>query len=97
MRIHDWQESAGPNGTALEPSSEDGGLRGAGMQPFRQFQQCRSIMARCSGEHYRKARREEGRPQRGPSVWVGLVLGAQIRKTFFQIPIQLCGKVAVRA
>jgi hypothetical protein len=67
------------------------------MQPFRQLQQCGSIVVRCSGKHYRKARHEEGRAQFGPSVWVGLVLGAQIRKTFFQAPIHLCRKVAVRA
>ena len=67
------------------------------MQPFRQLQQCRSIVTRCSGEHHRKACHEEGRPQCRPLVWVGLVLGAQIRKALFQVPIGLCRKVAVRA
>ena len=67
------------------------------MQPFRQLQQCGSIAARRSGKHDRKARHEEGRAQCGPSVWVGLVLGAQIRKALFQVAIHLCRKVAVRA
>jgi hypothetical protein len=67
------------------------------MQPFRQLQQCGSIVARCSGKHYRKARHEEGRAQFGPSIRIGLALGAKIRKALFQVPIHLCRKVAVRA
>ena len=67
------------------------------MQPFRQLQQCGSIVARCSGKHDRKARHEEGRAQFSPSVWVGLVQGAQIRKALFQVSIYLGRKVAVRA
>jgi hypothetical protein len=67
------------------------------MQPFRQFQQCRSIPARRSGKHYRKARHEEGRAQFGPARCVGLVFGTQIRKTLFQVPIHLGRKVAVWA
>ena len=97
MRLHDRQESAGPHGTALQPSRENRGLRGARMQPFRQLQQCGSIMTRCSGKHHRKARHEEGWGQCGPSVGFGFVPGAQIRKTFFQVPIHLGRKVTVRA
>ena len=67
------------------------------MQPFRQLQHCGSIVARRSGKHDRKARHEEGRAQCGPSVWIGLVPGAQIRKALFQVPIHLSRKVAVRA
>ncbi|MGQ0429783.1 MAG: hypothetical protein ACT4UQ_07625 [Gammaproteobacteria bacterium] len=67
------------------------------MQPFRQLQQCGSIAARCSGKHDRKARHEEGRAQCVPSLWIGLVPCAQIRKALFQVPIHLCRKVTVRA
>ena len=67
------------------------------MQPLRQLQQCGPIVARCSGKHHRETRHEKGRAQCSPSVWVGLVMGAQIRKAFFQVPIHLCRKVAVRA
>lgn len=67
------------------------------MQPFRQLQQGGSIVAGCSGKHYRKSSHEEGWAQCGPSVWVGLVPGAQIRKALFQVPIHLCREVVVRA
>ncbi len=67
------------------------------MQPLRQLQQCGSIVARCSGKHYRKARHEEGRTQFGPSVRIGLALGAKIRKALFQVPIRLHRKVTIRA
>jgi hypothetical protein len=67
------------------------------MQPFRHLQQRGSIVAWCSGKHHRKARHEEGRAQFRPSVCVGLVPDAQIRKALFQVAIHLCRKVAVRA
>jgi hypothetical protein len=54
-------------------------------------------MAWCPGKHHRKARHEEGRTQFSPSVCVGLVLGAQIRKALFQVAIHLCWKMAVQA